>query len=215
MALQGNFVHAAARAHLRYLVKLSVPDAAPDARNAFACWHGQTDQQIERAGMPFTLLQPVLFMQNLLRQRASMATDGAVYQPIARTARVGWIDARDIAAVAARVLVAVGHEGRRYVLTGPAALTFDEVCAHLSTTLHKPVRYVEVTPEDFKREMLHEGRPGWYVDAYTELSATINHGAMSYLTTTVANLTGKPPRSFEQFVRDFAEQSDSLVPTSG
>jgi uncharacterized protein YbjT (DUF2867 family) len=117
--------------------------------------------------------------------------------------------------VAARVLVAAGHEGRRYVLTGPAALTFDEVCAHLSATLHKPVRYIELTPEEFKRKMLHEGRPAWYVDACTELSAMINHGAMSYLTTTVADLTGRPPRSFEQFVSDFTEQFDSLVPTSG
>lgn len=76
VALQGNFVRAAEQAHLGYLVKLSVPGAAPDAQNAFARWHGQTDQQIECSGVPFTLLQPVLFMQNLLMQRASISTQG-------------------------------------------------------------------------------------------------------------------------------------------
>jgi uncharacterized protein YbjT (DUF2867 family) len=207
-------VQAAERAQLGHLVKLSVPGAAPDAQNAFARWHGHTDRQIERSGVPYTFLQPMLFMQNLLVQGASIASEGAVYQPIARTTKVGLIDVRDIAAVAARVLVEAGHEGQRYVLTGPDALTFDEVCTHLSATLHKPVRYIELTPEAFKQKMLQHGQPEWFVDAYNELSAAINHNELAFVTRTVADLTGKPPHSFEQFARDFAEQFAGPLPTN-
>ena len=67
------------------------------------------------------------------------------------------IDARDIGAVAARVLTEDGRDGKTYTLTGPAAISFHDVARILSGILGREVSYVSVSLEKAKETMLARG----------------------------------------------------------
>jgi uncharacterized protein YbjT (DUF2867 family) len=69
---QGNFVEAARRAGTVHIVKLSGLGTAPDSPLRSGRWHAQTERHIADAGLPWTCLQPLFFMQNLLRWVANI-----------------------------------------------------------------------------------------------------------------------------------------------
>ena len=115
-------IQAATRAGVGQIVKLSVFRADERSPLQIARQHGQAERALEQSGLAYTIVRPVFFMQNLL----AMLRDGAIYTAAA-TGRVAMVDARDAAAVAVAALTKDGHLGRTYTLTGPEALSFDDV----------------------------------------------------------------------------------------
>jgi len=77
-------------------------------------------------GLPHTLLLPSGVMQNFLASAQYVADQGVLYGMTGETP-ISYIDTRDVAAVAAQVLTSPGHQGKAYTLTGPEALSGDEV----------------------------------------------------------------------------------------
>ena len=177
--------------------------ASPDAPFVIGRWHGEAQRHLERSGLPFTHLQPHSFMQNLLGSAKTIAAEGTLYAPMG-DARVSLVDVRDIAAVAARVLLEPGHTGRTYVITGPEALTYRELAAKLSAATGRPVRYVDVTPAQAKQSMMAAGMPEWAADAVNELSAWYRAGHGALVTQVVAEIGGRTPHTFDTFARDHA-----------
>jgi uncharacterized protein YbjT (DUF2867 family) len=155
------------------------------------------------SGLPYTILQPNSFHQNLLWSAATIKDQGAFYLPVGE-ARQSLVDVRDIAAVAVAVLTGSGHEGQTYEITGPESLSYHDVAAKLSAALGKPVNYVPVPPEAALDSMLKSGMPEWNARAVTDLYGAFATGAYARTTDTAGRLTGKPPIPFEQFARDFA-----------
>jgi len=94
--------------------------ASPKARLTFGIWHSESQELLKASGMDWTLVQPTYFMQNLLWQADSIAKDGVYLDDLGGP--VSWVDARDIADVAAEALTGEGHEGKAYGLTGAEAL---------------------------------------------------------------------------------------------
>lgn len=199
------FVTAAREAGVRRIVKFSVLGAATDAPFSFGRWHGEAERAIVESGLEYTFLRPTVFMQNMLWSAASIKGDGTFALPLAR-ARMGLVDTRDIAAVAARVLVADdgSHAGRAYPLTGPASIDYDEVAAAFSDVLERTIRYLPSTPEDRRRELLAQGMPESYVTAELDLSAALIDGAGDQVSPAVADITGQEARGMADFVRDHA-----------
>jgi uncharacterized protein YbjT (DUF2867 family) len=200
--LQGNFIEAARKAGVRHLAKFSVLGADPKSSVGILRQHGEVEQRVEASGIPYTLLRPNGFMQNFSAFAATIS-QGALYAPMAE-GRVSFVDARDIAAVAVRVLTESGHEGRTHVITGPEALTHGEVAATLSAALGRSVTYVNVSPAQFADSMLSYGAPEWMADGLNELYGAYRAGAAAEVTDTVARVGKKAPISFDQFAREFA-----------
>ena len=112
------------------------------ARNA-----AQVEETLRRSGVPHIVLRPNGYMQNLLRQRASIEA-GSLVEPLGAIA-ASHVDVHDLADVA--VAIANGpFDGRALTLTGPAALTGEEMAATLSGVLRRPVRYVSPSPAQFR-----------------------------------------------------------------
>jgi uncharacterized protein YbjT (DUF2867 family) len=202
--MEHNAVAAAKAANLRHLVKLSVMDADPAARSYFARVHGQAEAAVRESGVPFTFLRPTFFMQNLLGSAGMIKSQGAIYQPAGNGA-AAYIDVEDIAAVGATVLTSAGHEGKTYTLTGPELLTFAQVAEILSRVLGKPVRYVDIPRDTAKQAMLQMGMPEWYAEAISQLMDDLRDGKMARVTRDVEDVTGRPPRTFEQFAIEHRE----------
>lgn len=202
-AYQRDFVESAKRAGVRRVVKLSAIGADAAAPEGFGKWHGQAEEFLKASGLEWTILRPNFFMQNLLGQAHAVATQGAIYQP-GGDARASLIDARDIASVAARALTDAGHEGKTYTLTGPEALSYGEAAAKISEATGRPVRYVAITPEQFREGALAQGLPEWLVSALELLNELFASGGAAEVTDDVRRVVGREPKTFDEFARDHA-----------
>ena len=166
--------------------------------------HEEIERELERSGLPYTVVKPTFFMQNVMMAAQTVASGTvAVYVPM-KDGRLGMIDARDVADVALQVLKSEGHHGKTYVLTGPASISFHDVASALSKALGKEVSYVDAPPEAAREAMVGMGMPEWITDGFVELFEGFSQGFADSTTSTVEELTGHPARSFETFARDYA-----------
>ena len=166
--------------------------------------HRRIEEAIEASGSSWTHLRPNWFMQNELGQAASVAGDGVFYAPDFTS--VSMIDAADVAAVAARVLTTEGHEGKAYVLTGPEALSYADLAATYSRVLGRPVRWEEVTFEQARDSMREAGMPEDLAVGFPEVMQGYRQGGVTRrVSPAVEELTGRPPRAFEEFLREHGD----------
>lgn len=154
------------------------------------------------SGLAWTILRPTWFMQNFSAGYiAPMVRQGILRLP-AEEGRTAFIDARDIAAVAAAALTQEGHASHAYGLTGGEALTHGEVAAILSAELGRPVRYESVTTEVFQDAMHDLGLSPDAAGLIAALYGSVRRGEAAQVLSTVEQVTGHAPTSFTQFVRD-------------
>lgn len=202
-----NFIKAAKAAGVKKLVKLSIWRASEE-EYAIARMHRTVEKAIEASGFDWTFLRPNGFMQNFVRVMApAINTKGAMFQPAGDT-KVSFIDTRDIAVVAARVLTTPGHEGKAYELSGPESLAYADAARILSNRLGRAIKYVPVTDADARAGMVAGGMPEYHADALIDLFRAYREGIARSVTPAVANLLDREPTRFEQFVRDHAHAFD-------
>lgn len=201
--LQRNLIEAARRAGVSHLVKLSAIGAGPNTPRLIED-HYRIEREIESAGLPYTHLRPNGFMQNMLMFASAIREQGAFYAPLG-DARVSYVDARDVASVAAAVLTSDGHEGRAYEITGPEALSYKEVAQEFSSVLGKDVQYVDVPLEAARASMLGSGISSWLADSLVGLFEFYREGRAEMVTGVVREVTGNQPITLNQFIRDHVE----------
>lgn len=186
------FVDAAAAARVNHLVYTSFLGASPVATFTLARDHYATEEHIRQSGMRFTFLRDNLYADFLPMM---VGDDGAIRGP-AGTGRVSAVAQDDIAdAVVAILLSRDDHAGLTYDLTGPEALSMDEVAATLTDTMGRPVRYEEETLEEAYRSRASYGAPSWQVDAWVSTYTAIAAGEMAVVSPAIERLTGRVPRS--------------------
>lgn len=194
-------VDAARKAGVHYIAKLSTLGAETGSFS-IARIHRPVEQAIEQSGIAYTFLRPNCFMQNFYTYYRDMITHTGTVRMPCDDAAVSFIDARDIAAVAARVLVDEAWRGRAYDLTGPEGLTYGQAAAMLVTPEGKPVRYVNITDEECRSEMIAAGLDAAYAEDTVELARFYRTGAASSVTSAVGDITGRPALSFSTFAAD-------------
>jgi len=198
-------IDAATAAGLEQVVKLSGPAPAIDSPLVFDHWHGQIEAHLKRSGLPWVLLRPSAYMTNLLQHADAIRHMGVVFAP-AGTAEIAFVDPRDVGEAAAAALTGEGHDGRAYTLTGPEAITFEQIAQDLSLALARVIEYVNV-PDDVAREgMANAGLEPFVADAIVALFRAQRGGMMARSTDAVRALTGSTPRSFSHFAHDHAAQ---------
>jgi len=198
LEVQSNFIDSARSASVRHVVKLSGIVPGLDSPFRFARMHGEIEKRLESSGMAFTHPRPGEFMSVYFRQVPAIVNKGALMLPM-ENARIASIDVGDIAEIAALVLTGAGHEGKIYRLTGPEALTMTEVAAKLSAATGKPIRYVNVPPEDARQAQLAAGMPPFLADALFELFAERRKGGEAKVWPDSELLLGRRPTSFDEF----------------
>jgi uncharacterized protein YbjT (DUF2867 family) len=119
-------------------------------------------------------------------------------------AKIAMIDPRDVADVAAQVLSTDGHDGRAYELTGPEAVTFDDVVAELSAILGRPIRFVPLPDDEAVTQFVAAGTPEWIATNAVTQFGLLRQGTQNQTRDTVRALTGREPRTLAGFLRDHA-----------
>ena len=204
IALETAFVEAAQRAGLAHLVRLSIIGADQPGVDAmrFGAIHAAMERVVRDSGIPWTFLRANGFMQNNLSQAQTIAGQGAFYSSGSPAARVSYVGARDIGDMAAKVLTEPGHEGQAYHLTGPEALSDDDIAARLSEVLGRTISHVQVPWEGVRESFVGSGFPEWNVDGFKELMDLYETGAAAAVYPDIERLLGRPPRTFTEFAGD-------------
>ncbi|MFI6885470.1 SDR family oxidoreductase [Streptosporangium canum] len=182
------------------VVKVSVRGAEPGALLGGGM-HGEVEAHLKASGLAWSILQPVGFMQNLPAEVSFKDGEGRFYGSYG-PGRVGYIDTRDIADVAAILLTRPVGADETYVLTGPEAPTHDEIATAVSGALGRTVRYVDLPVGELTGHLERQGLPGPVARDLAELMTQIGDGRWSTTTGTVEALTGRPPRSLIRFLTD-------------
>jgi len=194
-----NVIEAAATGVTR-MVKLSIW-RADEGLTPTARWHRPGEEMLQSSGLAWTFLRPNFYMQNFTRQTATSIRQARSFTQPAAHAPIAFVDAGDIARVAARVLTTPGHERRTYDITGPQALTYEETAGILSDVLGETVRYTALPDGQAHADMLRAGLAPGHADALIEVSRAYRHGGADRVTTVVRDLTGRAPVSFAEFAR--------------
>ena len=193
----GPLVQAAARQGLRRVVVLSVMGVNP------ALPHWRMERMVRDAGLACTALRPAYFSQNLLTALRADLQDRSQIRLAAGHGRVSFVDTRDVAAVAARVLTAPeAHAAEPLTLTGPAALSFDDAASLLTAELGRPVTYVRQGLLERRRELLGQHAPSGYAWVQLAIDVTTRLGLAAKVTDGVARVLGRPATPLAQFVHD-------------
>jgi uncharacterized protein YbjT (DUF2867 family) len=192
--------------YARRVVYLSAPHQTPhpffQQPNPMAVLHAEIERLIAAAGLESTIIRPGVFASNSLFWWADAIRAGGVVRWPYGAAETAPVDDRDVAAVAARTLYQDGHAGGDYVLTGPESLSQAEQVSIIGDLLGRRVTFEELSPDEFRSET--EGSwPRPVVDMLLAAwGATI--GRPAFITSTVSDILGSPPRSFRQWVADHA-----------
>jgi uncharacterized protein YbjT (DUF2867 family) len=190
----------------RRVVFLSAPHRTPhpffQQPNPLAVLYADIERLIAVTGVESTIIRPGMFASNaLLWWAAAIRTDGVVRWPYG-AAETAPVDDRDVAAVAARTLYEDGHAGGDYVLTGPESLSQAEQAGIIGEVLGRRIIFQELSPDEFR----HETEGSWPRPAVDMLLAAwgATMGRPAFITTTVSDILGSPPRQFRQWVADHA-----------
>ncbi|MDQ4020813.1 MAG: SDR family oxidoreductase [Actinomycetota bacterium] len=199
---QVRFAELAADAGVRHLVKLSQFAADEDSPVRFLRYHAVVERRIRELGIGWTFLRPNLYFQGLLAMAGMIRGTGAFAAPIG-DAQVSAVDVRDIAGVAAAALTGPGDKGQIYTITGPAALTHAEMAAAIGSAIGRDVTFSDAPPEVFAAH-LRGVLPEWQVGGLLEDYAHYARGEAAEVVPTVAEVTGRAPRTVADFAHDYA-----------
>ena len=198
--LELNAVEAAKAVGVRHIVKQSVLGAVEESYS-LAKVHRPVEKAIESSGFAWTFLRPNSFMQNVVTYMGeTIKAEGAFYSASGK-AKISHVDVRDIAAVAVKALTEPNHEGKAYTLSGPEALTYDELANELSKVLGRSISHINLSPSDLKNGMLAEGMPEEMADQMIDLERYYREDRASRITNDIKQVTGRDPRRFAQYAR--------------
>jgi uncharacterized protein YbjT (DUF2867 family) len=187
--------------HLERVVLLSEIDAGPrdevtDER--------KVERVIEALPMAWTILRPNWFMQNFSEPGFFLeaARDhGEITLPAAGR-KVSFVDTRDIADVAMAALLAAGHAGKHYTLTGPKALTFAEATEAIGRAAGHSIRHKDPPLDDYLKALAEKGTARKTLDYYQRIYSCIQQGRAAVISPDIEHVTGHKPRGFSAFVAE-------------
>lgn len=200
---EATVIDAARRAGVVHLVKLSVGGAAPDAGLALARAHWAAEDRLRESGVPFTIVRPAFFMQNLLQYATWIGADGTWRLPLGDAA-IAMVHASDVAEVIAAVVVAEPL-GRDVVVSGGSALTMAEAAGILAEAAGRPVTYVDGDADEYFDGMLAAGNDEQYArDMTTLYDGIVRAGYAAAVSDDVRTILGREPRTFTEFAAESA-----------
>jgi uncharacterized protein YbjT (DUF2867 family) len=159
--------------------------------------------ELEKSGLSYNIIRPNWFLQNFHTfWKHGIDTQNAILLP-AGQAKVSFIDARDISAVAAKLLTSSEFDNRDFDLTGPQSADHAQVAAALSKVSGRKISYQEITPEQFQSGLLGAGLPKDYAQFLGAIMGFLKEGYSERATSSVKDITGRAPRSLEQYANDY------------
>jgi NAD(P)H dehydrogenase (quinone) len=196
--LHRSAVDAAAAAGARRIVYTSYLHAQPDTVFTFGRDHFDTEEHIKASGLEWTFLRDSMYLDVV---PYFVGEDGLIRGP-AGDGRVSAVARDDIAASAAVALTEDGHAGAAYDMTGPEAFSMAEAADRVGRVVRRDLGYVNETLEEARASRAPTGAPAWKIEGWVTSYVAVGAGEWARLSDDVERLTGRKPRSLEDFLRD-------------
>jgi NAD(P)H dehydrogenase (quinone) len=190
-------VEAAARAKVKHIAYTSMTKPGPESLIPFAPDHRGSEEAIRATGIAHTILRNNWYHDNLLFSLPAVLASGRWFT-LAGLGRVGYVARIDCAAAAAAALLTEDGSAT-YDITGPAALTVEEVALAVREVLGTAVSVVQVSEEELARGMRAAGLPEPLVGLMIAFDANTRAGHMDVVSDAVERLSGRKP----QHLRDW------------
>jgi len=167
--------------------------------------HAKIENAILESGIPYTFLRAGFFMQNLNTTHVEdIRQHDEIFIPAGKS-KTAFIDVRDIAAVAAKVMIEDGHDNTIYTLTGNQSLDYFEVADIFSDVLGRKITYSSPGLLYFVWRMWRNGHKLPQVLLMAFLYTITRSGQAEMIHPDTENLLGREPISLKQYVHDYAD----------
>ena len=168
--------------------------------------HRKIELALQARNLPWTFLRPSFFFQNLTGTHGQEIREtGALTLP-AGDGRTSFVDTRDIAEVAAKILAdPKPHHKKDYELTGSESPTYHEVMKELAQAAGRPLVYRPVGFLRFYRHCRRRGLSRSMTLVMSMLYGACRTGGAGHLSPVMADFLGRPPRTLREFAADFAQ----------
>jgi uncharacterized protein YbjT (DUF2867 family) len=195
--MEENALTAALAADVERIVYVSSTDVGWEIELSAA--HRVMERRLAESGVSHVVVRPEYLLNNLLGEVDELA-DGRLVAPSAQ-GRCPFVDARDVGAVAAAVLLAAEPLAGPLEVTGPESLSFAQLAGRLQTALGHPVEHVDPDPAEWARDAVAAGMPTWLAHALAEYFEVLRERPLEASDDT-RRVIGRSPRSVEDFARD-------------
>ena len=174
----------------------------------------RVEELLFEAGLPFTILQPAAYMQNLLAYWDQIVRQGLYAVPYATDTRLGMVDLEDVAQAAATVLTVEGHAGATYELAGPDVLSPAEVAQILEQQLDRPLRARLVPLDEWQRGARASGLGEYQIQTLLQMFRYYERHGFWGNPRVLTWLLRRPPTTFAGFVQRVAGRPQGRPPAS-
>jgi uncharacterized protein YbjT (DUF2867 family) len=164
--------------------------------------HVEVERLLAATGLARTILRPGMFASNAGEWWGPQLRDGDVVRWPFAEAETAPVDVRDVGAVAAYTLLDERHAGADYVLTGPESLSQAAQLEAIGEATGRALRFEELSPDEFRRATAGTWPAPVVEMLLTAWAATLGHPA--YVTSSIAEVTGSPARTFSRWATDHA-----------
>jgi uncharacterized protein YbjT (DUF2867 family) len=163
----------------------------------------KAERRLEASGLAYNIIRPNWFMQNFNTfWLQGIRSAGQIFLPVG-DAKGSFIDARDIAAVAARLLTSDSFANRDFDLTGSLALDHKEVAAILTQASGKPIGFTDIPPQAMLTALKEAGLPQDYAEFLLVILGYFKAGYAERTTDHVREITGQAPRTLALYASDY------------
>ncbi|MFC7459580.1 NAD(P)H-binding protein [Hydrogenophaga defluvii] len=192
-------IDAAKTAGLRKLLMLSAMGANADESIPLR----RAELHLERSGLAWNVIRPNWFMQNFHTfWLEGIQSQGQIFLPVG-DAKGSFIDTRDVAAVAAKLLSSDSFVNAAHDLTGNEAFDHHQVAAILSQAAGRPIGYTDIPEDAMRQGLLGAGLPADYAEFLLVILGAFKAGFAERTTDAVQRITGQAPIRLERYAQDF------------
>jgi uncharacterized protein YbjT (DUF2867 family) len=186
------------------IVKVSAIHTGTPGFEGVSAWHLPGEQALQAGGKAWTILRPSVFTSNTAAWIPQIQA-GEEIPNHTGSGQNGVVDPRDIAAVAVEALVTDEHDRQIYTLTGPELLSTPDQVADLGEVLGRPLKTVDISPEQAEAGMLAQGMDRAAVDLMLTGFEIVRSGRNAVITDDVERVLGRRPRAFREWAADHRE----------
>jgi uncharacterized protein YbjT (DUF2867 family) len=200
VALLRPVIQAAADHHVKVVLQTAIGVDADD-KNPYR----QVELFLIQSGVPFVIFRPNWFADNFHTFWLDDIKRGVIAVP-AGEGRTSFIDVRDVASSATAALTSDRFDGKSLNLTGPEGVSYYDAAGILSKLAGRKITYQPVDDDTFIQAAVAAGMPPDYAAFLAAIFLPVRQGWTAGVTSDVHVLTGKAPRSFEQYAADHASR---------
>ncbi len=167
----------------------------------------RVEEKIIQSGLPYTILQPTAYMQNILNSFKRIKENGVYEVPYDIYSNNNLVDLLDVAEIASKVIIETGHFGATYELVGTCNINPIEIAAELAIQMNIAVRAEKFNLKDWKESAEKSGLATYSIDALLKMFSYYEKFNFQGSRKVLEFLLGRKPTSFSTFLeRELTEK---------